>query len=80
MLTVWPAHERAVVVLVGPHSSKTGDVYDQLLSGLGADRSVDEREKPSCCDEEGAPPVDEVVAVAIYEAVEASARRFRSRR
>jgi hypothetical protein len=48
MLTVWPADDQAIVVLVGPHSGKPGDVYDQLLGALGADVPTDEREKPSC--------------------------------
>jgi hypothetical protein len=31
---------------------------------------ADEREKPSCCDEEGSPPVDEEAAEAIADAGE----------
>jgi hypothetical protein len=80
MLTVWPADDRAMVVLVGPHSSKPGDVYDLLLGALGADVPADEREKPSCCDDEGQPPADEEAAQAIADAVERSARRVRRRR
>lgn len=79
MLTVWPADDHAVVVLVGPHSGKAGDVYDQLLAAVGAESAADAREKPSCCDEEGAPPVDDELAEAIGAAVEASARRSRER-
>ncbi|HZQ27760.1 MAG TPA: hypothetical protein VFA94_08680 [Acidimicrobiales bacterium] len=45
MPTVWRADDCAVVVLVGPHSRKAGDVYDQLLNALGADIPADEREK-----------------------------------
>ena len=80
MLTVWPADDRAVVVLVGPHSRKAGDVYDQLLDALGADIPADDREKPSCCDDEGLPPFDEEAAEAIADEVERSARRARRRR
>lgn len=80
MLTVWPADDRAIVALVGPHSRKPGDVYDQLLGALGGDVPADGREKPSCCDDEGAPPVDTVAAAAIADAVERSVRRSRRRR
>lgn len=80
MLTVWPADDQAIVVLVGPHSGKPGDVYDQLLGALGADVPTDERDKPSCCDDAGVPPVDEETAEAITDAVERSARRARRRR
>jgi hypothetical protein len=41
---------------------------------------TDEREKPSSCDDEGVPPVDEETAEAITDAVERSARRARRRR
>ena len=79
MLTVWPADDRAVVVLVGPHSGKPGDVYDQLLDALGAEVPADERDKPSCCDDEGLPPIDGDAAEAIADAVERSARARRRR-
>lgn len=69
-----------IVVLVAPHTKRTGDVYDQLLDAIGIDASADEREKPSCCDEEGAPPSDEDVAEAIADAVEKAAGRARRRR
>ena len=77
MLTAWPARAQVVVVLIGPHSGKAEDVHDKLLSALGVEFSADERAKPSCCDEEGAPPVDKDVADAISGAVAASARRPR---
>ena len=80
MLTVWPADDRAVVVLVGPHSGKPGDVYDQLLDALGAEVPADERDKPPCCDDEGLAPHRMDAAEAIADAVEQSARRARSRR
>lgn len=54
-------------------------MYDQLLAAVGAEPAADAREKPSCCDEEGAPPVDDELAEAIGAAVEASARRSRER-
>lgn len=80
MLTVWPADDRAVVVLVGPHSRTAEDVYDQLLDALAAVIPADEREQPSCCDDEGLPPVDGEAAEVIADAVERSARRARRRR
>jgi len=80
MLTVWPAVDQAVVVLVGPHSARPGDVYGQLLGALGAEVPADERNKPACCDDEGVPPVDEQTAEAIAGAVERSVQRSRRRR
>lgn len=80
MLTAWPSEDHAVVLLVGPHNTKPGDVYARLLDALGVEVSADERGKPSCCDNEGLPAVDEVRAEAIRDAVENSARRPRRRR
>ncbi|MGH8777363.1 MAG: hypothetical protein ACRDWI_20250 [Jiangellaceae bacterium] len=80
LLTVWPEDDRVVIVLVGPHSGTTADLYDKLLGALGIDMPTDEREKPSCCDEEGAPPVYVDAAEAIADAVESRARRARRRR
>lgn len=77
MLTVWPAEDRAVVVIVGPHSRRSGDVYDQLLTALGVDTPAEERKKPPCCDDEGLPPSDEETADVIAGAIERSARRSR---
>ena len=69
-----------MVLLVGPHDGRAGDVYAQLLDALGVEVSADERTKPSCCDDEGLPPVDEAAAETIRDAVESSARRARRRR
>jgi hypothetical protein len=66
-----------VVLLVGPHDGRAGDVYSQLLDALGVEVSADERGKPSCCDDEGLPPVDEGRAEAIRDAVESTRRRRR---
>lgn len=77
ILTVWPADDRAAVLLVGPHNRKTAGVYDQLMRALGAEVPADERTKPSCCDEEGSPLIDEQAAEATCDAVEQSARRRR---
>jgi voltage-gated potassium channel Kch len=80
MLTVWPAEDQAVVVLVGTHSTTAGDVYDQLIEALGIDVPDEERTKPSCCDDEGEPPADEDAATELADAVERSARRAGRRR
>jgi len=80
LLTVWPEPERVVVILVGPHSNATGDVYDQVLDALGLETPDDEREKPACCDEEGSPPTDVEAAETIADAVESRARQARRRR
>ncbi len=80
LLTVWPAEGRAVVVLVGPHNTAAGDVYEQLLEALGIEVPDEERTKPPCCDDEEAPPVDDDAASELVDAVERSARRARRRR
>ncbi len=58
---------------LSPHTNAAGDVYVQLLGALGIEIPADEREKPSCCDEEGSPPVDVEAAEAIVDAVESRA-------
>jgi hypothetical protein len=73
----WPAADHAVVLLVGPHSTKADDVYDQLLEAAGVDAPNDERTKPPCCDEDGAPPVDEDAAIEVADAVDRTTRRRR---
>lgn len=77
LLTVWPDDDHAIVVLVAPHTRTAGGVYDQLLDALGIAMSVDDRDKPACCDEQGDPPVDGAAATSVAEAVD---RRSRSRR
>lgn len=77
MLTVWPAADHAVVIAVGSHDESAQDIYAALLEALELDVPGDEREKPSCCDDEGLPPADEDIATSISEAIE---RRTRSRR
>jgi hypothetical protein len=79
LLTVWPGSDEAVVMLIGPHGGAVGDVYADLLHALGIDVPADERSKPSCCDEEGVPPVDAAAAHAICDALERSTRRGRRR-
>ena len=73
LLTVWPGDEDAIVILVAPHTTEPGSVYDQLLVALDIDMPTT-NEKPPCCDEEGEPPVDADLANAIVEAVERRAR------
>jgi hypothetical protein len=73
----WPATDHAVVLLVGPHSTKADDVYDQLLEAVGIEAPDDERAKPPCCEEDGAPPVDEEAATEIADAVDRAARSRR---
>jgi hypothetical protein len=77
MLTAWPEPDRAVVIVVGPHDRSAVDVYDQLLAALNLSVPADEREKPSCCDEEGLPPADDLVANSIVDAVERASRKRR---
>lgn len=80
MLTVWPAEDNAIVIVVAPHDQRGSDVYELLLDALNLTVPVDEREKPSCCDEEGHPPAAEDVATQIAQAVERRARAPRQRR
>jgi hypothetical protein len=78
LLAVWPAQDRVVVVLIGPHIREAGDVYDQMTEALGLEVPPEERAKPPCC-EQGVPPGDEAAAEEIVDAVEAVARRRRRR-
>lgn len=80
MLTAWPAYEHAVVLAIGPHDGSAVDVYDLLLAALDIDVPAEERTKPSCCDELGAPPTSRATAEALVAAVETLARQRRQRR
>ena len=71
MLTVWPAPDRVVILAVGPHDRSAADVYALLLDALAAEVPADERTKPPCCDELGAPPADAGLAEALAAAVSA---------
>jgi hypothetical protein len=77
LLTVWPGDDNAIVILVAPHDRGHSDIYDQLLEALGIDMPAGEREKPSCCDEDGVPPANIDVAHVIADAVASRARRRR---
>lgn len=77
LLVAWPSADQAVVLLVGPHSTKADDVYDQLLEAVDIETPDDERAKPPCCDDDGAAPVDEDAATEVADAVERTARRRR---
>ena len=76
-LTAWPGVDHAVVLAVGPHDRSSTDVYDILLGALDLAVPDDERNKPPCCDEDGAAPTDTETASIIVDAVEALARRCR---
>jgi hypothetical protein len=77
LVTAWPMRESAVVIVVGPHDQSAVDVYDQLLAALGSEIPSVERNKPSCCDELGFPPINELEAARIADAVEQASRRRR---
>lgn len=77
MLIAWPGEDHAVVIAVARHDESSEDVYAALLEALGLRAPSEEREKPSCCDEEGLPPANPDVAMSITDAVE---RRGRARR
>ena len=77
LLTAWLEQDQAVVVVVGPHDRSAVDVYDKLLAALNLSVPADEREKPSCCDDEGLPPADDLAANFIVDAVERASRKRR---
>ncbi len=80
MLTVWPADDHVVVITVASHDQSSEDVYAALLDALELAVSAEEREKPSCCDAAGEPPVDEDIAATIADAIDQRARSRRRRR
>ena len=80
MLTVWLEADHAVVIAVGRHDETADDIYAALLDALELDVPDDERLKPPCCDDDGLPPADEEVAMAVSDALESRSRRTRRRR
>ncbi|QYG93551.1 hypothetical protein HC251_14700 [Iamia sp. SCSIO 61187] len=77
MLTAWPADDEVIVLAIARHDSAAGDVYTPLLAALDLEVPDEERQKPSCCDDEGHPPADEATALEIADAL---SRHTRSRR
>lgn len=77
MLTVWPADDHAIVVLVAPHDRTASDVYAALTDALDVTIPEDERTRPPCCDDSGQPPTDKTLA---REVVDAMRRMTRTRR
>lgn len=80
MLTAWPASDQAVILAVGPHDRSVQDVYELLLAAVAVAVPAQERTKPPCCDELGAPPADAALAEALAAAVSALAPGRRGRR
>lgn len=74
---MWPGGEQAIVVLVSSHTTTQSGVYDQLLDALGIEMPADDRKKPACCDEDGEPPVNALIATFIAEAIDRRAGRGR---
>lgn len=79
MLTGWPRPDHAIILLLGPHDRSATDVYDLLLAALDVEMSMDDRDKPSCCDELGEPSADQAAAEAMADAIERLARSRRRR-
>lgn len=75
MLVAWLAKEHAVVIAVGRHDESSQDIYATLLGDLGHEVSAEERRKPSCCDEEGLPPLNADLVAAIVDVMEQRHRR-----
>jgi hypothetical protein len=79
MLTAWPAIDRVVVLVVGPHDRSATDVYDILLGALEIEVPEEERAKPACCEPEQPPPTDADLAIRMADAIEAASKRPASR-
>lgn len=69
MLIAWPAEDHAIVIAIGRHDGSAEDVYATLLAALDLTVPAAERLKPPCCDGRGQPPANEVIAVAIVDAI-----------
>lgn len=80
MLTAWSGPDEATILAIGPHDRSASDVYDLLLAALEIEVQPSERTKPSCCDEEGAPPADRAAAQQLADAVEGLSRSRGRRR
>lgn len=75
VLTMWEDEDHAVVVLIGRHDRTTTDVYGTLIDALGMEFPESGRSKPSCCGDDGLPPVDEQLVEAVTEAVRELGKR-----
>jgi hypothetical protein len=64
--------------MVGQHDERSAlNVYRRLYESLGiAEPPAGKRDKPPCCEEDGAAPEHELIA----EGIEAAARAFRRHR
>jgi hypothetical protein len=75
MLTTWPEAGHAVVLAVSRHDRSTTDVYALLNAALDVAETDDDRTKPPCCDEAGAPPVDPGRAATTADGIDHLRRR-----
>jgi len=57
LLTVFEAPDRCVLLLVAEHT-RSANPYRLLYEALGINEPKEPRTKPSCCDDEGQPPID----------------------
>lgn len=57
LLTVFEAPDRCILLLVAEHT-RTANPYHLLYAALGIGEPEEPRTKPSCCDDEGQPPID----------------------
>ena len=80
LLTAWRARDHAVVLLVGPHSSRSSDIYSRLVGALNMEMPGEERAKPPCCEPGEAPPADAATVEQIVSAVEGFTRPRRRKR
>ena len=77
MLIAWPNTDLALVIAVGRHDDSAGDIYRLLLEAFDLTVSPDERGKPSCCDDDGLPPIDPDAASDMANAMKRLASRAR---
>jgi hypothetical protein len=63
VITAFSSRTTAWIVLIGPHNRDPGtDVYAELYQLAGVSiPDIGRRRKPPCCQEDGTPPVDEVI-------------------
>jgi hypothetical protein len=57
LLTVFEAPDRCILLLVAEHT-RTANPYQLVYDALGISEPGEPRTKPTCCDNEGHPPID----------------------
>lgn len=77
IVIAFPEPDAVVLLYVGQHNERRGlNIYQDLYTVLGIAEPRSPRSKPSCCDEEGNPPINGDV----LERIDLYARQRRRRR